>query len=201
MLSSGFFWVVTYLLIIIRGFQDQTYGMPLVALGLNISWEFRYTFITPHWEPYIYSNIIALSLDTLILCQTLCFWRTEFPKLTKTGFYSRFLLLLLLSYLTIYLTSQIMNDEIGFYIAFWQNLLMSILFIAMLKFRNNLRGQSIYIGNTKMLGTLAASLAFSLYDPVNKGSIFMNFIYLSIFILDVVYIILIYKKRKSDMSN
>ena len=196
MIISGFFWVVTYFLIIKRCFMDSTYGVPLFALGLNISWEFIYSFITPHGVPYVYTNIIALSLDTILLYQALRFWRYEFPKLSERSFYLLFLLIMISSFLTVYLTSYILNDPIGYYIAFWQNLLMSILFIRMLKFREDLRGQSIHIGVSKMLGTAFASIAFYLYDPLNKGSWIMNFTYLAIFIFDIIYIIMVYNKAK-----
>ncbi len=39
-LGSGVFWLIAYILIIYRGFKDQTYGMPLVAFIGNIAWEF-----------------------------------------------------------------------------------------------------------------------------------------------------------------
>ncbi len=46
-LGMGLFWIITYILIIKRGFQDKKYGMPMVALCANISWEFIFTFIYP----------------------------------------------------------------------------------------------------------------------------------------------------------
>lgn len=45
MLGSGAFWTLTYVLMIRRGFVDRTYGMPLVALGANVSWEFIFSFL------------------------------------------------------------------------------------------------------------------------------------------------------------
>ena len=39
-LGSGVFWLVAYILIIYRGFKDQSYGMPVVAFIGNIAWEF-----------------------------------------------------------------------------------------------------------------------------------------------------------------
>jgi hypothetical protein len=195
MAISGIFWLVTYILIIKRCFKDKTYGMPLVALGLNLSWEFIYTFVTPHWAPYIYTNIIALSLDSMLFYQTLRFGSNEFSKLSERHFYLLLLFILTSSFSTVYFTSHLLSDPIGFHIAFWQNLLMSILFIVMLKNRDNLRGQSIFIGITKMIGTAFASIAFYIYDPVNKGSWIMNLTYLSIFIFDIIYIIMIYKKQ------
>jgi len=47
LVSSGVLWTVTYLLIIRRGFLDHTYGMPLVALCANLSWEFIFSFVFP----------------------------------------------------------------------------------------------------------------------------------------------------------
>jgi hypothetical protein len=44
MLGSGTFWALAYVLIIRRGFLDETYGMPFVALCANVSWEFIFSF-------------------------------------------------------------------------------------------------------------------------------------------------------------
>jgi hypothetical protein len=195
MILSGFFWAITYILIIRQSFQDKTYGMPLVALGLNLSWEFIYTFVTPHWPPYIYTNVIALSLDTIILYQFLRFWKNEFPKLPEVRFYLMFFSTLASCFLVVYFTSSMLNDSIGFHIAFWQNLIMSFLFILMLQSRNNLRGQSIYIATFKMVGTTFASAAFYIYDPVDRGSILMTFTYVATFILDIVYILIVRQKK------
>jgi hypothetical protein len=201
MVICGVFWVAAYLLVIKKSFQDETYGIPLPALGLNFSWEFIFTFIIPHGAPYIYTNLLVLPLDTVILLQTLQFGYNEFPRLSKRNFYLMFISTLILGFLIVYLASIILNDQIGFYIAFWQNLLMSILFVLMLKSRDNLRGQSIYIGATKMLGTLFASIAFFIYDPLNQGSPLMSFIYLAILFFDIIYVVLIHKKTNISSLN
>jgi hypothetical protein len=36
---SGVFWLLAYIFIIYRGFKDQSYGMPIVALCGNLAWE------------------------------------------------------------------------------------------------------------------------------------------------------------------
>jgi hypothetical protein len=71
MLGSGAFWTLTYLLIIRRGFLDRTYGMPLVALCANISWEFIFSFLYPHGPVQRPVNIVWFSLDLIILFQML----------------------------------------------------------------------------------------------------------------------------------
>ena len=37
---SGIFWTISYLLIVQRSIQERSVGMPLVALCINISWEY-----------------------------------------------------------------------------------------------------------------------------------------------------------------
>jgi hypothetical protein len=64
--------------------------------------------------------------------------------------------------------------------------------------RNSLRGQSIYIAIFKMLGTGISSLAFYLYQPISQGSLLMPFLYISIFVCDIIYLSLIYQRYRED---
>nr|WP_222707310.1 hypothetical protein [Pontibacter qinzhouensis] len=45
-ISSGVFWTLAYLLLLRRGYIDKSYGMPMVALCANISWEFIFGLFT-----------------------------------------------------------------------------------------------------------------------------------------------------------
>lgn len=67
-LISGLAWTITYLALIYRGFRDRTFGMPLVALALNLAWEFVFTFVHPPDETHILIvNGVWLLFD-LIYC-------------------------------------------------------------------------------------------------------------------------------------
>src|SRR6266487_273578 len=71
MLGSGIFWTATYILIIRRSFLDHTYGMPLVALCANISWEGIFSFIYP---PFIIQHVsISFGLPWTWLFSYNCF--------------------------------------------------------------------------------------------------------------------------------
>ncbi len=59
LLGSGLFWTVTYLLIIRRGFRDQTYGMPLVALCANLAWEFIFSSPSAWSHPTLRQHRLA----------------------------------------------------------------------------------------------------------------------------------------------
>lgn len=193
--GSGIFWSLTYLLILRRGFLDKSYGMPVVALCANLSWEFIFSFVHPHSKPQLYIDYAWLALDAGILVQYLTYGRKEFPKhLPGSLFYPIFLLTLLLSFLFILLLSRELNDLNGVYAAFSQNLLMSILFVQLLLKRNSHEGQSIYIALCKMVGTVFPSILLYLYFP---HSYFLNLLYVSIFIFDMAYLLLLYFKIRA----
>lgn len=196
MIVGGIFWSLTYILIIRRGFKDKTYSMPLAALCANISWEAIFSFIHPHSPPQLYINYIWFLLDAIIVLQFLKFGKFEFPKFSIRQFYSVFLMALITAFFLVLFITYEFNDFKGAYSAFGQNLMMSILFITMLLSRNDLRGQSIYIALFKMLGTGISSLAFYLYQPIAQGSFLFAFLFVSIFIYDLIYSGIIYQKCK-----
>ena len=82
-----------------------------------------------------------------------------------------------------------MLRDSSFLVAFGQNLMMSVLFISMLYQRQSLRGQSIWIAISKMLGTGCASLACFFYAEISQSSILMPFLYIAIFIYDLIYLV------------
>lgn len=192
--ASGVFWSLTYLLLIYRGFKDRTYGMPLVALTANIAWEFIFAFVRPHDAPQLYVNIAWCLLDAVIVFQALRYGPDELKNLfPRRYFYAMFALSLILSGLLVYAVSQEFNDWRGMYAAFGQNLMMSALFIFMFLQRDGLCGQSIYIALFKMIGTILPSyLFYSFLEP----SLLMNTLFIAIFVLDALYVILIYNRAR-----
>jgi hypothetical protein len=146
LVGSGVLWTITYLLIVRRGFLDHTYGMPLVALCANLSWE----FIFPQGPVQRPVNIVWFSLDLIILYQLLRFGPREFPRLQKRLFYGMVALALLTAFFAVVSVTLEFEDYDGAYSAFGQNLMMSVLFIVMLHSRGSLRGQSLSIALTKL---------------------------------------------------
>ena len=71
--------------------------------------------------------------------------------------------------------------------------MMSVLFVAMLLRRQDIKGQSIYIALGKIVGTLLPSILFFLRFP---NSPLLNFLYVCIFIFDLIYVVLLYAKHK-----
>ncbi|WP_397538176.1 hypothetical protein [Rummeliibacillus pycnus] len=189
-LGTGLFWIIAYMLIIKRGFQDKNYGMPMVAICANISWEFIFTFIFRHTGPQEMITLIWFLLDIIILMQYLIYGRKENKSaISSKYFYSSFLLALAVSFLIIMAMTYEFNDVEGKYAAFSQNLMMSVLFISLLLRRGNLSGQSMSIAIFKMLGSLFAGIAFYIYFRTELITILS----IATFIYDMIYIFLLRK--------
>ena len=187
MVGSGVLWTLAYLLIIRRGFLDRTYGMPLVALCANLSWEFIFSFVHPHDLPQRAVNVVWFSFDLVILLQLLLYGPREFADLPRRAFYAVLALALAASFGAVLAVTLEFDDFDGAYSAFGQNLMMSVLFIAMLRSRGSLRGQSVGIALLKLGGTALASFAFYFHNPDYAGSVLLPFIYITTLIFDGVY--------------
>jgi hypothetical protein len=187
MVGSGVLWTLAYLLIIRRGFLDRTYGMPLVALCANLSWEFIFSFVYPHDLPQRAVNVVWFSFDLVILLQLLLYGPREFADLPRRAFYAVLALALATSFGAVLAVTLEFDDFDGAYSAFGQNLMMSVLFIAMLRSRGSLRGQSVGIALLKLGGTALASFAFYFHNPDYAGSVLLPFLYVTTLIFDGVY--------------
>jgi len=189
-IGSGILWTAVYILIIRLGFSEKTYGMPIPALCANISWEFIFSFLYPHNAPQNYINIVWFVFDLVIVAQTLRFGKSSFEP--GWLFYPAFVLGLVTSFAAILAITHEFTDWDGRYSAFGQNLMMSVLFVALLLKRRDVTGQSIYIALGKMIGTILPSSLFFLRFP---DSPLLNFLYLAIFIFDLIYVILLHAKH------
>ncbi|OWY63495.1 hypothetical protein B7486_52805 [cyanobacterium TDX16] len=197
---SGIFWTITYLLIIRRSIQDQSVGMPLVALCMNISWEFIFSFVFPSHKPQLYVNYVWSFLDLVIVIQYLKFNKFEFSKhFPPNFFHPNFFSTLAVSFFNmLFITYDFGRDRGAIYTAFQINLIMSMLFIYMLLSRGNFRGQSMYIAIAKTIGTAYASLSLYLSG---SSSMLLIYLYLSIFLFDLAYSVLLHIKIKEQRIN
>lgn len=189
-LGMGLFWIITYILIIKQGLQDKRYGMPMVAICANISWEFIFSFMYPQNDLQRIITFAWFLLDIFIMMQFLHYGHKEYKKIVpRKIFYSSFLITLVVSFFTILAVMHEFNDLEGKYAAFIQNLMMSGLFIALFLQRGNLSGQSMGIAVCKMIGTMFAAVGFYMYFRTPLITI----ISLATLIYDWLYIVLIYR--------
>jgi hypothetical protein len=202
LIAGGVFWILTYIFIISKGYKDKTYGMPLLALCANISWEFIFSFLLPHSPPQLYINYLWFALDVVIVFQFFKYYKNEFPTLPSLTLYIVFGISVATAFSIILVGGTFLGDDDGVYAAFGQNLLMSMLFVVMFfKRGNTLRGQSIFIAVFKMLGTCLTSIHFYLFEPVSQSSIVLPFLFISIFLFDLLYTMLIVKQYKKENKS
>lgn len=189
-LGMGLFWIITYILIIKRGFQDKKYGMPMAAICANISWEFIFAFMYPQNDLQRIFTFLWFMLDVVIMMQFLLYGYKEYKKMIpRKIFYASFFITLAVSFFIILAMIHEFNDIAGKYAAFSQNLMMSGLFIALFIQRGNLSGQSMGIAVCKMIGTMFAAVGFYMYFRTPLITI----ISLATLIYDWIYIVLIYR--------
>jgi len=100
--------------------------------------------------------------------QFLRYGKKEFPNISRWQFYAVFALGLSVAVPMIMAINYEMDDSVGAYAAFGQNLMMSVLFVTMIINRKGIEGQSFYIALFKMIGTGLTSLAFINSDQLHK---------------------------------
>jgi hypothetical protein len=186
--------------------------MPLVALGANLSWELLFLGVTLAKGAHDVRLALLLPwtlLDLAILYQCFRYGNADFrhPLVVR---HFRVILLGILVFCGAVLSSFVseVRDAIGWYTAFGQNLMMSALFIAMLLRRDSLRGQSIHIAISKLLGTFFAFVLALFWSPptlhehwdallpdrYHPVSPLIVTLYAGIFVLDVTYVALVHQK-------
>lgn len=196
MIGMGAGWIVTYLLIVYRSFKDQYCGMPFPALALNISWEFLYGFVFTEAKPdgLIRFYQAWFLLDVLILIAYLLYGRKEWkPHKSKSFFYGYIILLISVSFLLLYTFEKEMGEMAITYSAFLMNIVISALFIYMLKERKSISGQSTGIAFFKLAGSLCATIYL-----FNGFGLLLQLMGIIAFVLDVIYLLLLataYKKE------
>lgn len=193
---TGFSWIAAYLLIVARARRDKIYGMPVVALCGNLSWEIINSFIErPHGiiRPF---PIIWLSIDTVILWQTAKYGPAQFPRLSKRVCYGFFGLTFLFAFVASSQLNEVFHDYYrdhwGLYTAFGANVLMAALFLSMFYSRASTAGQSVPIAVCMLLGNGSAGIAWLLYPPPEIiGSAFQVCLIGGALILNLLYVVVL----------
>jgi hypothetical protein len=188
-------WLAVYILIVRRSFKDRTYGVPMFAICANCSWEFIFSFVEPYVVPHVYVYHAWFAMSLVLVYQYLCHGREDFPAgLPGSWFLPRFAVTFLFCALGILCVTYEFNDFFGLYSAFGQCLIMSVLFIHMALRRPALEGQSLYTAMARWLATAICATVCCMFKPESKV---LNFLYISIFCVDAVYVYVVYHKSRA----
>ena len=210
---SGVCWTIVYIEGIRVGFKDKSFAIPFYALALNFAWESLYTFFGFRINGVNVQNIFNaawLTFDIGILYTYFKYGRRYFRSGLKdpsadaddtdrSGFVGWSILGLVTAFAIEYAFIKEFGVARGAgYSAFPQNLLMSVLFIAMLVRRGSREGQSFSIAINKWIGTLAPTILYGLLGeggfPQGSFLILTTGIFCSVF--DLIYIGLLFRTNR-----
>lgn len=211
---SSLFWTLTYALIILRGARDRACGMPVAALAANLSWEVIFLVVTLSNRAFDARLALLLPwtlLDLIIVAQCARHGAEDCrDPLIARHFRAVLAASIAMAAAVLIAFVREFHDAIGWYAAFGQNFMMSVLFVTRLLGTGDLRGQSVHIGIAKLLGTFFAFLLAVFWSPPSLHEHWAKLLpdryspvarlivvlYAGIFAFDVLYIALIHRRSR-----
>lgn len=194
----GGFWLAAYALAIREAMRSGRNGIPAVAVGLNIAWEFNDSLIVDHasWQrPF---NFAWFLLDSFIAWQVLTYGQKDYPAMSVTEFRRFFLSIVGFAVVCIPAFELEIGDSYGAYSGLILNCVMSLAFVSMLRRRGSSAGQSMYIALGKQTGSLfAVVMCVSLYPH----SYLVPVLSATYIILDMYYTIALYRQIRAEGAS
>jgi hypothetical protein len=201
---SGICWTIVYIESIRIGIKHKTFAMPFWALALNFAWETVHSIWGYREEGMtiqVIFNAVWCLFDVGILYTYFKYGQKYFPEfLSKKIFIVWSILALVVSYLLQYFfVAEFGLVKGGSYSAFLQNLIMSILFIAMFIQRRGDEGQNLTIAINKFIGTLTPTILVGIIglEAFGSPSLFILVIGIIIAFFDLIYIGLLFTNRQN----
>lgn len=217
-LLSGIAWTITYVALVYRGFKDKSYGMPLVPLAMNFAWEITFSLIYP---PHASGGLATVINTVWMICDAgivVTFFlygyryfqdrykisKPEWWMLAAVAFAASFGVMIaggkFFGQFEPYFHNEIFEG--AKFIAFIQNLVISVCFVLMYWERQNSEGQSFTIAWSKWLGTsMTVGLSYLLADHKGEDATLIFIIILATFVFDTYYMRLIYNQLKKEGIN
>lgn len=202
---SGFCWIGVYVLIIIRGFKDKSYGMPLAPMSANLAWETVFSSVYPIGvgSPARFIIYVWAVLDLCIFLTFYLYGYRYFERdfhLTRLQFYVVGITTLICAYAFFLVAPPFLLKlpffrgsmfEVASFLAYAPNsILISILFVNMAWRRRNGEGQSVYIGLLKWFGTLLVAVWY----PLEHNYPWVWLMVGVIEAFDILYVVLIHRR-------
>lgn len=197
---SGICWSIVYVESIRVGFKQKTYAMPLFALGLNIVWEGLYAFTDIFIRQSIGAQAIANTcwffLDCVIVYTYFKFGKNECKTETERKWFVSWSVLAFATCIALQVLFYCWFGSVEGekYAAYLQNIVMSLMYLSMLKERKSDKGQSMTIAVCKCIGTLTPTIYGTL-----EGNWFILVTGIVCFVFDLIYIyaLRIVKKKQN----
>jgi len=204
-LGGYVFWSLAYILIIRRGFRDRSFGIPIVALCANVSWEILASFFLGYPRGPMIGNMIWLGFDIVILYTCLKFGAGEFTHPdVKKWFRPLVLIGLVMMFWAEATFCFNFDDPLGINISWINTFVVSAQMVAMYWRRDSLKGQSFWIGVCILLGDISGYLMICYASIKYPGRIqmdLMNALAVGILGANLLYVVLIYRRCVREGLN
>lgn len=208
--TGGALWVVAYVFMVWQSHKDQRYGIPVTAVALNFAWEIIATVFlyNPIWL-WAWFERAWVFIDMFIIGQAIYYGRKE----QYNGTFAKYWHFIVPAYVLAAFVGQYTyivqyRDHMGYQVAFLINLVMSASFILLLFSRLDhglgTAGLSLPGAWLKFLGTLGTTVMCFYLLPIVDGPgpmVFMYFVWVGIFVLDVTYIVLLTRARRAERQG
>ena len=197
-------WLTVYVLMIRRGLKDKSYGMPVIALCINLAWEFYFAFLAGLPPVGAVGNTLYFLLDLGILATCLRYGRDDFDwPIFKAHFYKFVGAILAVSFVLVTVFVRAFNDY-GILSTMQVEMLYSTLLIAMIIRRDSVKGQSLYIALLILVGDVLG-FAITPYSRIHfQPDVPLAWIFTCgayIVIANVIYLVLyMYIARRDGVS-
>lgn len=190
-------WITLYVLAIRRGFLDKTFGVPIVALFLNIAMDIINIFVVASPAPQLIVNVMFLLLQLVILYQVFRWWRSDFSTIPTWQFATLMGIAAVFGFLLLFNIVREFDESPAWRASWIDTFINACLFIGMFYRRPDLRGQSVVIALLKWVSTWPLMLALYLMPPEGfEGSFLLPVLYVGIFILDLYYVVIVYLRTR-----
>ena len=215
LLSNGFLlnltvlgdlcWAIAYILIIRQCFKQLTYGLPLVAIVMNFTWELQYSLVQPPRcddgtvDVVKAAMILAwAALDAVIVWQLFRYGRAQ-QTIDEIQRYFPFVVVgsLLLAAAGNFAFAQFHPDEAAPLSGLIINFVMSLLFIFLLFARPGLQGVGWGASLFRVAGNSVIFFANIFLLQENRPSMrgFVMFLFAGTAIFDLIFMTLLYTRR------
>jgi hypothetical protein len=169
---------------------------------LNITWDIYGGFIRPSPSGQQYIDIVYVLIDLVLYWHIYKYWQSDNLGLSRVQFFFFVGLALVICFVLYHAALIDLNDTDGVRLAYIDNFVNSVMFVAMVFRRPTPSGQSLYIGLFKMIGTGSAMLATALNPwPGTEQSALLPALYVFIFLFDLIYVVMIYRRVKAAGLN
>ena len=204
-LSGLVFWVLAYALMIRRGIRDRSYGMPMVALSLNVAWEAYFSLFSNAQLANRIGYGIYLVADLGVLWTCLRYGPEDFEQsLIKRYFRAITLTILIAGFVLVRQFSLSFDDSYGGISATFTTLLLSVLMVGMILRRDDVRGQSLYIGVLILVGNISGWVMNLIAKQTVETNISVPWVHTTnsmIVLANVIYIVLFLQiARREDIN-